>query len=132
MDVTAIDHLNLRIPADGTEAAVEFYGDRLGFPIEGREAFRRGEKPFFDVRLAPGHVLHLWPTEEFEPPTGRSFNHVALRVDAAIEEVTAALSAAGVAVERELDAPRGATGEAPAVYLRDPFDYRLELKAERT
>ncbi|OYR64617.1 lactoylglutathione lyase, partial [Halorubrum ezzemoulense] len=36
---------------------------------------------------------------------------------------------AGVEVEKRLDSPLGATGEAGAVYVRDPFGYRVELKA---
>jgi hypothetical protein len=28
-----------------------------------------------------------------------------------------------------MGSPLGATGEAPAVYIRDPFGYRVELKA---
>lgn len=82
IDVAAIDHVNLRVPTDGIDAATDFYGDALGFAIEGLERFREGEQSFFDVRLAPGHVVHLWPTGEFEPPSGNGFNHVALRVDA--------------------------------------------------
>ena len=59
MDATAIDHLNLRVPADGTEAATDFYQDRLGFAIEGMDRYEADEQSFFDVRLAPEHVLHL-------------------------------------------------------------------------
>jgi catechol 2,3-dioxygenase-like lactoylglutathione lyase family enzyme len=115
-DVAAIDHVNLRVPTDGIDAATDFYGDALGFAIEGLERFREGEQSFFDVRLAPGHVVHLWPTGEFEPPSGNGFNHVALRVDADRETVVERLAAAGVDVEMELDAPLGATGRAPSVY----------------
>jgi catechol 2,3-dioxygenase-like lactoylglutathione lyase family enzyme len=128
MDVRSIDHVNLRIPEDGVDEALEFYRDRLGFGIEGLERYRDGDQPFFDVRLAPAHVIHLWPTDEFESPTGNNYNHVALIVEDDIEAVKERLSAAEVPVESELDSPLGATGRAPAVYVRDPFDYRVELK----
>ena len=59
MDVEAIDHVNLRIPTESVDDATDFYGDRLGFDIEGLERFRDDEQSFFDVRLAPGHVIHL-------------------------------------------------------------------------
>ena len=128
MDVRSIDHVNLRIPEDGVDDALEFYRDRLGFGIEGLERHREGDQPFFDVRLAPAHVIHLWPTDGFEPPSGDNYNHVALIVEDDIEAVKERLSAAEVPVESELDSPLGATGRAPAVYVRDPFDYRVELK----
>lgn len=128
MDVRSIDHVNLRVPEDGVESALEFYRDRLGFDVEGVEAYREGDQPFFDVRLAPAHVVHLWPTDEFEPPSGDGFNHVALVVEASIGTVKERLAAAGVPVESELESPLGATGRAPSVYVEDPFGYRVELK----
>ena len=124
----AIDHVNLRVPADGVDEATAFYGDRLGFAVEGLDRYRDGERSFFDVRLTSGAVVHLWPTDAFEPPSGDGFDHLALRVEADREAVVERLSAVGVDVEMELDAPLGATGRAPAVYVEDPFGYRLELK----
>ena len=129
MDATAIDHVNLRIPEDGVTDALDFYRDALGFEIEGVERYRADEKPFFDVRLTPAHVVHLWPTPEFDEPTATNYDHLAVLVDAEIEQIHDELADAGVAVESELDSPLGATGEAPAVYVRDPFGYRVELKA---
>lgn len=126
--VRTIDHVNLRIPADGLADARDFYADALGFELAGVDRFEAGEKPFFDVRLAPEHVIHLWPTDEFDAPGATNYDHVALVVDEDIESVRETLDDAGVAVERELDSPLGATGEAGAVYVRDPFGYRVELK----
>lgn len=129
MDVSTIDHINLRIPPDGIDIADEFYGDQLGFAIEGIERHNLGEQPFFDVRLAEAHVIHLWPTVEFEPPSSNNFNHVALVVDADIEAVKEHLATRDISIESELASPLGATGRAPAVYIDDPFGYRIELKA---
>jgi catechol 2,3-dioxygenase-like lactoylglutathione lyase family enzyme len=128
MDATAIDHLNLRVPADGTEAATDFYRDRLGFAIEGMDRYEADEKPFFDVRLAPEHVLHLWPTDKFEPPSGNGFNHVALLIDDEVAAIERQLDEAGVTIENRHDSPLGATGRAPAVYVENPFGYQVELK----
>jgi catechol 2,3-dioxygenase-like lactoylglutathione lyase family enzyme len=128
MQARHIDHVNLRIPADGVDDAREFYGEQLGFEIED-DQYAAGEKPFFDVRLTPEAVVHLWPTEEFEPPAATNYDHVAVLVEESIGEIEAELDAAGVEIEQTLDDPLGATGEAPAVYVRDPFGYRVELKA---
>ena len=123
-----IDHVNLRIPADGADDAREFYGERLGFGIEDA-LYAAGEKPFFDVRLSATAVIHCWPTDEFEPPTATNYDHVAVVVEGSADDIQAELDAAGVEVEQSLDAPVGAVGESPAVYVRDPFGYRVELKA---
>ena len=131
MDATEIDHVKLRIPADGIDDALGFYRDALGFAVEGMDRYESGEKPFFSVRLAPGAVVHVEPDEGFEPPARTGYDHVAVRIDDSIDGIEAALSAAGVAADRRL-APLGATGSAPAVYVTDPFGYRVELKAERT
>ena len=128
MQARHIDHVNLRIPADGVDDAREFYGERLGFGIED-DSYAAGEKPFFDVRLTPEAVVHLWPTDSFEPPTATNYDHVAVLVEESIAEIEAELDEAGVEIEKTLDSPLGATGEAPAVYVRDPFGYRVELKA---
>ena len=131
MDVEAIDHVNLRIPkAGGVERATEFYVDVLGFTVEGFDLYPE-EKPFFSVRLSEDSVIHLWPTEEFETPHRReNYDHVALRLAEDVEDIKSRLDAGGVEIEQELE-PLGATGVAPAVYVRDPFGYRVELKASR-
>jgi len=128
MQARHIDHVNLRIPVDGVDDAREFYGERLGFGIEDA-LYAADEKPFFDVRLSATAVIHLWPTDEFEPPAATNYDHVAVVVEESIDDIEAELDAAGVEVEKTLDEPLGATGEAPAVYVRDPFGYRVELKA---
>ncbi|WP_128906075.1 VOC family protein [Halorubrum amylolyticum] len=127
MQARHIDHVNLRIPVDGVDDAREFYGEQLGFEIEDGP-YAAGEKPFFDVRLSATAVIHCWPTEEFEPPTATNYDHVAVVVEESPAAIEAELDAAGVAIEKSLDAPLGAAGESSAVYVRDPFGYRVELK----
>ncbi|MGQ4556633.1 VOC family protein [Halobellus sp. GM3] len=128
MNGTAIDHVKLRIPEDGVGDALAFYRDALGFGIDGMDLYESGEKPFFSVRLAPGAVIHLQPEGSTTATDG--YDHVAVRVDETIDGLERELDDAGVDVDRRLD-PLGATGVAPAVYVTDPFGYRLELKAER-
>ncbi|RLM90797.1 VOC family protein [Halobellus sp. Atlit-38R] len=130
MNATAIDHVKLHIPDEGIETALGFYRDALGFGIDGMDLYESGAKPFFSVRLAPGAVIHLQPSDEFEEPTKAAYDHVAIRVDETIDGIEATLDDAGVEIDRRLD-PLGATGVAPAVYVTDPFGYRIELKAER-
>lgn len=125
-----LDHANLQIPENRVDDAVAFYRDTLGFPLEDLEAYRAGERPIFSVRLSETSLLHLSPTEAFEPPTAENFDHVAIVLEDSIDEVKTELRNAGTAVERE-STPKGATGSAPAVYVRDPFGYRLELKTTR-
>lgn len=132
MNGTEIDHVKLRIPSDGIDTAIEFYRDSLGFEIEGMDLYESGEKPFFSARLAAGGVIHLQPDAQGERPGEENggYDHVAVRVDDTIEGIERELTAAGVPIDRRLD-PLGATGVAPAVYVTDPFGYRIELKAER-
>jgi hypothetical protein len=106
-----IDHVNLRIPADGAETARQLYGEKLGFGIEDA-LYQAGEKPFLGVRLSATAVLHLWPTEAFDPPTATNYDHVCTVVEEPIETVRERLEAVGV----EVDAARG--DRRGAVHLR--------------
>ncbi len=127
MNVQAIDHVNLNIPEDGIDAVITFYHDILGFDIENRDLYEAGQRSFFSVRLADGSVLHLRPTLEFESPTGDSFDHVALRIEESIDDIKARFTSHDIDIEQESN-PLGATGTAPAIYVRDPSGYLLEIK----
>ena len=127
MNARHLDHLTLRIPDDGEDAARAFYGETLGFPIEDA-SYRAGETPFFDVRLSPTAVVHLRPTTAFDSPSDASYDHLCVVVEESLEAIERELERADADVERTLDAPVGATGRAGAVYVRDPFGYRVELK----
>ncbi|ELY72082.1 VOC family protein [Natrinema pallidum] len=127
MDAQRIDHVHLRIPADEIEHAVEFYQGHLGFPLEGFDEYEQGETPIFHFRLTADTIIHVRPTDEFVHPDRENFDHLAIILDENIEDVKQELQDAGVIIERE-GTPDGATGEAPAIYVRDPFGYLLELK----
>lgn len=129
MDVRHIDHVNVKIPTAGVDRALEFYRDTLGLEPERLEEYRAGERTLFSFRLSENSVLHVRPVDEFEPPSDLNYDHFALRVGEPIDGVKEVLEAGGVDVERESD-PLGATGRAPAVYVRDPFGYLIEIKED--
>lgn len=127
MKIDAIDHVNLKIPEDGIEAAVEFYHDGLGFDIENRERYEAGEKPFVSVRLNDAAVIHLRPSDAFATPEKDSYDHLAIVTPEPIDAVKERLESAGIGIDQQLE-PLGATGVAPAVYVTDPFGYFIEIK----
>jgi catechol 2,3-dioxygenase-like lactoylglutathione lyase family enzyme len=127
MKFQAIDHINLKIPEDEIDTVITFYHDVLGFDIENRDLYEAGRKSFFSIRLADDSVIHLRPTTEFEAPTGDSFDHVAFRIEESIDDIKAQFTGHDIDIERE-SKPLGATGTAPAIYVRDPSGYLLEIK----
>lgn len=122
-----IDHINLRIPADGVERALEFYVDLLGFEPLKLDAYRAGERTSFFVRIGDTSVINVRPVETFEEPSGENLDHFCLVVDEPIADLKSRLADHQVAVNRE-GTPFGATGRAPAVYVTDPFGFEIELK----
>lgn len=128
MQARSIDHVNIRIPESGVEDALSFYRDALGFEPENLDAYREGERTLFSFRLADDCVLHVRPVESIEPPEKQNYDHFAIVVDESIDEVRTQLEEHGIDIERE-STPLGATGRKPAVYVRDPFGYHLELKS---
>lgn len=130
MDVQAIDHVNLRIPADRVDDAVEFYEGVLGWEAETLEAYRADETSLLTFRMAEGCVLHTRPVDpaSFDPPDEGGYDHCAVRVDRSFASLARTLERQDV----DLDATgerRGATGVAESAYVHDPFGYRWELKA---
>lgn len=130
MDGRAIDHVNIKIPDDRVDDAVEFYQDALGFEPEQLEAYRGGDRTLFSFRISDSAVLHVRPVEpsEFEEPDGSNYDHFAIVLDTDIDEIRDTLDDAGVEVRRTSN-PLGATGRNPAAYVEDPFGFVLELKA---
>ncbi|WP_254533108.1 VOC family protein [Natrinema gelatinilyticum] len=127
MDAVSIDHVNIRIPSSRVDEAIEFYRDGLGFEPENLDAYRDGDRTIFSFRLSDRCLVHVRPVESFTPPDGNGFDHFAIVVDEPIDEVEQRLSDANIEIER-VGNPLGATGRAPAVYVRDPFGYLIEIK----
>jgi catechol 2,3-dioxygenase-like lactoylglutathione lyase family enzyme len=126
MKITGADHTNWRVR--DLEASLHFYRDVLGFTPFGVEEYHRGERPLVSLRVTEDFILHLIPTpEDFEPGSG--YDHLALHVEGAQrDEVAAYLGSRGVEIEQRFDSITGARGEGPALYVRDPDGYRIELK----
>ncbi|KPN31891.1 hypothetical protein SY89_02648 [Halolamina pelagica] len=70
MEPSHLDHANLTIPADRVDDAVAFYRDALGFDLEDLDAYRAGDRPIFSIRLSATSLIHVRPSEEFDPRRG--------------------------------------------------------------
>lgn len=127
MDVTSLDHVALRIPEDGVKQVLAFYGDALGLELENVDRYDRGDLDVVSARVSETGIIHFRPVAAFESPTDHSYDHLAITVADSIEDIKRRLREAGIEIT-VADTRLGATGTAPAVYVRDPFGYRLEIK----
>jgi catechol 2,3-dioxygenase-like lactoylglutathione lyase family enzyme len=127
LKIAGADHTNWRVR--DLDASLNFYRDVLGLEPFGLEEYHRGERPLVSLRITEDFILHLTPDPEFERrPTG-GYDHLALVVEGAQpDELVARLREGNVEVERQFESITGARGEGPALYLRDPDGYRIELK----
>lgn len=127
MATQRIDHINIRIPEDGVETALEFYVDTLGFEPLKLDAFTADERTSFFVRIGDTSVINIRPVDTFEEPTGDNLDHFCIILADSLEEIKRRLAEAGIEPLRE-GTPFGATGRGPSVYITDPFGYVIELK----
>ncbi len=127
MKITGPDHNNWRVR--DLEASLRFYRDVLGLEPFGLEEYRRGDRPLVSLRITKDFVLHLTPDPDFVPASTGGYDHLALVVEGvepdALEEY---LTGKGVGTEERFESITGAQGEGPALYVRDPDGYRVELK----
>ncbi len=127
MNISGADHTNWRVR--DLEASLRFYRDVLGLTPFGLEEHRRGERTLVSLRVTEDFILHLTPDPEFERPSTGGYDHLALVVEGAErDEVATYLVNRGVEIEKKFDSITGARGEGPALYVRDPDGYRIELK----
>ena len=127
MKVVGADHTNFRVKDLG--ASLGFYRDVLGLEPFGLEEYHRGERPIVSLRVTGHFVLHLTPDPEFERGSTGGYDHLALVIeDAEPDELAEHLRKSGVEVEKQFESISGARGEGPALYVRDPDGYRVELK----
>jgi catechol 2,3-dioxygenase-like lactoylglutathione lyase family enzyme len=126
--VTGLDHFVLRVR--DLDASIAFYRDVLGLPIEMLEEYRAGTRPFISARVG-GQLIDLVPDPTYDGGLG-GLVHFCVRVEGGLAAtVLARLRAAGVEViEDEPMVRLGATGYGPAIYVRDPDGYVVELKEE--
>ena len=127
MKVVGADHTNFRVR--DLDASLGFYKDVLGLEPFGLEEYHRGERPLVSLRVTEQFILHLIPDPEFERRSTGGYDHLALVVeDAEPDELAEKLRKSGVEVEKQFESISGALGEGPALYVRDPDGYRVELK----
>ena len=127
MRIIGADHTNFRVK--DLDASLGFYQNVLGLEPFGLEEYRRGERPIVSLRVTEHFILHLTPDPEFQRASTSGYDHLALVVeDAGPDELAEHLRKAGVEVEEQFESIAGARGEGPALYIRDPDGYRVELK----
>jgi catechol 2,3-dioxygenase-like lactoylglutathione lyase family enzyme len=133
MRCTGLDHVNLRVA--GAERSLWFYRDVLGLRPERLKQFRAGETSLLTLRIDPGSIIHLRPTEGFAAPTAEelsaAWDHLALSVEGTMDDLVAELAGHGIVPDVEPFDAYGALGHGRAVYVRDPDGYRVELKTVR-
>ncbi|WP_414837650.1 VOC family protein [Candidatus Nanosalina sp. VS9-1] len=130
MESSGIDHVNIRIPEDGVEEAVNFYQEVLGFRPMKLEEFQNDERTSFFFRISEDSVINIRPKEDFQRPSGKNFDHFCISLKEKIGDVKELMKENSIEILRE-GSPLGAKGRGPGVYIRDPFGYRIELKAEK-
>jgi catechol 2,3-dioxygenase-like lactoylglutathione lyase family enzyme len=127
MESTKIDHINLKIPEDKIDTALKFYRDLLGLEAFKLEDFRAGERTSFFMKLGSGELLNIRPSKDFSRPEEENLDHFCLLMDSSIEDMRAEVKEKGFEILRE-GTPLGSEGRAPALYVKDPFGYKIELK----
>lgn len=118
-----LDHVVLRVRDQA--ASQRFYTGILGLTLD------HVNEPIRLIQLRAGrHLIDLLPLAPGEPaaPTAR-MDHICLSIRCDdLAAVAAFLKEAGIDVEGDVVARRGAFGEGPSLYVRDPDGYRIELK----
>ena len=127
MKITGPDHNNWRVR--DLEASLRFYRDVLGLEPFGLEEYSRGARPLVSLRITENFVLHLTPDPDFTPASTGGYDHLALVVEGVgPDALEGYLTGRGVEIEKRFESITGARGEGPALYVRDPDGYRVELK----
>ncbi|HSE95766.1 MAG TPA: VOC family protein [Methylomirabilota bacterium] len=121
--VLELDHIVLRVRDQG--ASRRFYTEILGLTLD--HVNERAQL----VQLRGGrHLLDLLPGEPAtDGAPGGGMDHVcfSIRCDDLVG-LASWLRQQGVAVEGAVVSRRGAFGDGPSLYIRDPDGYRIELK----
>jgi glyoxylase I family protein len=118
-----LDHVVLRVRDQA--ASRRFYTEVLGLTLD------HVNEPIRLVQLRCGrHLIDLLPLGDGEAPAPTArVDHVCLSVRCDdLGAAAAALRARGVEVEGDVVSRRGAFGQGPSLYIRDPDGYRIELK----
>ena len=130
MRATAIDHVNLRFPADRLDEVLDFYVDTIGFETrfsDPRTAIEN-DPGLFPLVLGGGPLLYVNPSEEFDPDCA-NFRHVALRIPRSPEDLRAFFENESVEIRNEAERERDPVGPYTSFYVEDPFGYTVEFMA---
>jgi glyoxylase I family protein len=123
LEILELDHVVLRVRDQA--ASRRFYTSILGLALD------HVNEAAHLVQLRAGrHLVDLLPLAagETSPPAAR-MDHVCLSIRCEdLERAAAWLRERGVTVEGDVVRRRGAFGDGPSLYIRDPDGYRLELK----
>jgi len=119
-----IDHVVLRV--SDIARSLRFYVEVLGLSleriIEDLQIYQlRCGRNLIDLTAAPG--------SSFAPPDAREMLHLCLMLDCSLAAVRRHLAEHGVAVVSGPVEVYGATGFGTSIYVRDPDQHLLELKA---
>jgi len=119
-----LDHVVLHVRDQAVSQ--RFYCDLLGATLE------HVNPKFSLVQLRFGRALiDLLPLDPRAPAPSpeAGMDHLCLSIRCEdLGKVADVLGARGVTVEGEIVERRGAFGQGPSLYLRDPDGYRIELK----
>jgi len=123
LECLELDHVVLRVRDQAVSQ--RFYTELLGLTLD------HVNEPIRLVQLRAGrHLIDLLPLgagESAGGPGGMDHVCLAIRCDD-LGAVVHYLRAHGVTVEGDVVSRRGAFGQGPSVYIRDPDGYRIELK----
>lgn len=127
MKITGADHANWQVK--DVEKTLSFYRDVLGLETFGLREYREGERSFVSVRVSPTFTLHLRPVPDRGFGYVGSQDHLALVVEEVDpDNLKKRLKDAGLEIEQSFGSALGARGDGPALYVRDPDGYLIELK----
>lgn len=125
-----IDHVNIRIPDDGVEKALEFYRDLLGFETIKLDRYKAGERTSFFFEISDNALINIRPKDNFVEPSGKNFDHFCLLLDEKPKKIQRILKENNIKIIRESQS-LGTTGRAKSIYVKDQFGYKIELKTSR-
>lgn len=130
MHATAIDHVNLKFPADRLDEVIEFYVDTLGFStgFDDPHAAVADDPGLFSIYLNDSSRLFVNPADDFDPDT-MNYRHMALQIPIDPDDLAAFLEDEDIPINNTAERSREAFGEYTSYYISDPVGYTVELMA---
>ncbi len=126
IEIESLDHIVLRVR--DLDRALRFYRDVLGLPIEFLAEYRAGTRPFVSARVSPHTLIDLVPDPTYASGAGGLLHFCVHLRHGDLEQIIPWLKEKSVEVIEDHPMQRmGARGVGPAVYIRDPDGYIVEL-----